>query len=35
MAKFYTRIFQIMLAVGYVVAAFWFLELLARRRATS
>jgi len=35
MAKFYTRIFQIMLAVGYVVAAFWFLELLARKRATS
>ena len=35
MAKFYTRIFQIMVAVAYVVAAFWFLELLARRRATS
>ena len=34
MAKFYTRIFQIMLAVGYVVAMFWFLELLARKRAT-
>jgi hypothetical protein len=34
MAKFYTRIFQIMLAVGYVVAMFWFLELLARKKAT-
>lgn len=35
MAKFYTRIVQIMVAVGYVVVAFWFLELLARKRATS
>ena len=33
MAKFYTRIFQIMVAVGYVVVAFGFLELLARKRA--
>ena len=32
MAKFYTRIFQILLAVGYVVVAFGFLELLARKR---
>ncbi len=35
MAKFYTRIVQIMVAVGYVVVAFWFVELLARRRATA
>ncbi len=33
MAKFYTRIFQIMIAVGCVVVAFGFLELLARKRA--
>lgn len=32
MAKFYSRIFQIMMAVGYVVVAFWFLELLSRKR---
>lgn len=35
MAKFYTRMFQILLAVGYVVAAFGFLELLARKRIST
>jgi hypothetical protein len=35
MSKFYERIFQIMLAVGYVIAAFGFLEALSRKRLPS
>jgi len=34
-SKFYQRIFQVMAAVFYVVAAFGFLEVLSRRRRTT